>query len=183
MNTSLTIGNQVDGKFCRVLYSNDGSSTMIQTSPGQTVYQILKKIFNKKQIPWYKCDLYYVDENNVVDQHVDSQVIGSKEICLVERCLFVLSLLPIAINVCVKASFKKTIGSVLKPIFESYQIKIPDCSIFLNTTNTSVNLLDFCSNLDNQNILVIHKNQTNRNYFSWLKFFKGKQKFLSLYLF
>lgn len=59
------MGNQVDGKFCRVLYSNDGSSTMIQTTPGQTVYQILKKIFNKKQIPWYKCDLYYVDENSV----------------------------------------------------------------------------------------------------------------------
>ena len=64
-NSSLTIGNQVDGKFCRVLYTNDGSSTMIQTSPGQTVYQILRKIFNKKQIPWYKCDLYYLNENNV----------------------------------------------------------------------------------------------------------------------
>lgn len=66
-NSSLTIGNQVDGKFCRVLYSNDGSSSMIQTAPGQTVYQILRKIFNKKQIPWYKCDLYYLNENNVRD--------------------------------------------------------------------------------------------------------------------
>lgn len=67
LNTSLTLSSQIDGKFCRVLYTNDGSSTMIQTTPGQTVYQILKKIFNKKQIPWYKCDLYYVDENSVSD--------------------------------------------------------------------------------------------------------------------
>ena len=65
LNASLTLGNQIESKFCRVLCSNDGSSTMIQTIPGQTVYQALKKIFIKKQIPWYKCDLYYVDEYNV----------------------------------------------------------------------------------------------------------------------
>lgn len=159
LNSSLS--QQLDSKYCRVLYSNDGSSTIIQTLPGQTVYQILKKIFQKKQIPWYKCDLYYVDEEIVVDQHVDSQLVGSKEICLVERSLFVLSLIPIAINVCVKASMKKPLSFILKPILDSYQIKTSDCAIFLNSTTILLNLADLCSSIDNQNVLVVHKTQAN----------------------
>lgn len=67
----------------------------------------------------------------MVDQYNDSQIIGSREICIVERCLFALSLVPIAINVCIKASFKKTVTSILKPILDSYQVKSSDCAIFL----------------------------------------------------
>ncbi len=53
----------MEGKFCRVLHND--SSTIIQTISGQTVYQCLSKIFIKKQIPWYKCDIYFHDEFNV----------------------------------------------------------------------------------------------------------------------
>ena len=50
-------------KFFRVIHND--SSTIIQTSSGQTVYQCLSKIFIKKQIPWYKCDIYFHDEFQV----------------------------------------------------------------------------------------------------------------------
>ena len=50
-------------KFCRVIHND--SSTIIQTLSGQTVYQCLSKIFIKKQIPWYKCDIYFHDEFQV----------------------------------------------------------------------------------------------------------------------
>ncbi|CAF0915606.1 unnamed protein product [Brachionus calyciflorus] len=153
--------NQLESKFCRVLCNNDGSSTMVQPVPGQTVYQTLSKIFHKKNIPWYKCDLYFVGDYKAVDQNMDSHVLCSKEICLVERSLFVLSLIPIAINLCVKANMKRTLGSVLQPILDYYQIKTLNCGIFLNPGNLSVNLNDSCSSIDGQHILVVHKQQSN----------------------
>lgn len=66
MNTSTALSNQFDGKFCRVLCNNDGSSTMIQAIPGRTVFQALSKIFMKKNVPWYKCDLYFVEDYQVI---------------------------------------------------------------------------------------------------------------------
>ena len=104
---------------------------MIQASSGQTVYQALAKIFSKKGVPWYKCDLYFVGDYSIIDSQADAQMLGSKEICLVERCLFVISLIPIAINLCVKANMKKTIASVLQPILDSYQIKSNIVTIYL----------------------------------------------------
>lgn len=65
LNASLTLSNQMECKFCRVIHND--SSTIIQTSSGQTVYQCLSKIFIKKQIPWYKCDIYFHDEFQVVN--------------------------------------------------------------------------------------------------------------------
>ena len=59
-----SLSNIIENKYCRVL-CNDGSSTMIQVSPGMTVYQALTKIFAKKQIPWYKCDIYFVSDYQV----------------------------------------------------------------------------------------------------------------------
>ena len=53
----------MEGKFCRVLHND--SSTIIQTTSGQTVYECLSKIFIKKKIPWYKCDIYFHYEFNV----------------------------------------------------------------------------------------------------------------------
>lgn len=47
--------NQIENKYCRVLCSSDGSSTMIQVISGQTVYQALNKIFIRKNVPWFKC--------------------------------------------------------------------------------------------------------------------------------
>lgn len=47
--------NQIENKYCRVLCSSDGSSTMIQVQSGQTVYQALSKIFIRKNVPWFKC--------------------------------------------------------------------------------------------------------------------------------
>lgn len=54
-------------KLCRVLCSNDGVSTVIQvpTNVTQTVIQALSKIYLKKQIQWYKCDLYFVNDYQV----------------------------------------------------------------------------------------------------------------------
>lgn len=65
MNASATLSNQFESKYCRVLCNNDGSSTMIQAIPGRTVFQALSKIFNKKNVPWYKCDLYFVGDYQV----------------------------------------------------------------------------------------------------------------------
>lgn len=131
LSLSGTLSNQIESKYCRVLCNSDGSSTMIQAIPGQSVYQALNKIFIKKNIPWYKCDLYFVGDYSQIDQQMDAQLLGSKEICLVERCLFVLSLIPIAINLCVKSNLKKTIGSILQPILDSYQIKTNNSLIYL----------------------------------------------------
>lgn len=66
-----------------------------------------------------------------VDQQMDAQVLGSKEICLIERSLFVLSLIPIAINLCVKANLKKPISTIIQPILDFYQIKLEKCTIYL----------------------------------------------------
>lgn len=62
---------------------------------------------------------------------MDAEMISSKEICLVERCLFALSLTPIAINLCIKASYKKCIGVILQPILDLYQIDTSECAIYL----------------------------------------------------
>jgi hypothetical protein len=62
---------------------------------------------------------------------MDAEILASKEICLVERCLFALSLIPIAINLCVKTSFKKCIGVILQPILNFYQIDTSECAIYL----------------------------------------------------
>jgi len=161
MNTSTALSNQFDGKFCRVLCNNDGSSTMIQAIPGRTVFQALSKIFMKKNVPWYKCDLYFVEDYQPVDQQMDAQVLGSKEICLIERSLFVLSLIPIAINLCVKANLKKPISTIIQPILDFYQIKLEKCTIYLNSANMILNLNDLCSTIDGQHVLIAHKNQTN----------------------
>lgn len=59
------LSSQIEGKFCRILCSNDGSSSMIQPLPGQTVYQAMNKILSKKNIPWYKSDLYFVGDYTV----------------------------------------------------------------------------------------------------------------------
>ncbi|CAF0758450.1 unnamed protein product [Brachionus calyciflorus] len=159
---SITLTNIIESKFCRVLCSNDGSSSVIQPLPGQTVYQVLSKIFTKKNIPWYKCDLYFVEDYSPIDPNMDAQVLGSKEISLVERSLFALSLIPIAINLCVKANMKKTIGSILQPILDFYQIKNTNCGLFLqNSGNCPLNINDLCSSIDGQHILVVHKQQAN----------------------
>jgi hypothetical protein len=62
---NLTISEQ--HKLCRVLCTYDGVSTVIQLSNTNslTVYQALAKIYNKKHINWYKCDLYFVDDHQV----------------------------------------------------------------------------------------------------------------------
>jgi hypothetical protein len=62
---------------------------------------------------------------------MDAQHLGSKEICLVERCLFIISLIPISINLCVKSNLKKSIHSTIQPILEFYQIQTNNCSIHL----------------------------------------------------
>ena len=76
LNASLTLGNQVEGKFCRVIHND--STTIIQAIVGQTVNQCLTKIFIKKQIPWYKCDLYFNDEfhvNFIFTKYFESKVL------------------------------------------------------------------------------------------------------------
>lgn len=93
---------------------------------------------------------------------MDSQSLGSKEIYLEERCLFALSLIPIAINICVKANLKKSINSVLQPILDSYQIKNTNCAVYLNSANYTLNLSELCATIDNQHVLVVHKHQSNR---------------------
>ena len=112
-------------------------------------------------------------------------MIGSKELCLVERSLFALSLIPIAINLCIKANYKKTIISILQPILDSYQIKTSNCVIYLvncpsekvvndekasnyglhfkNSAGCLLNMNDLCSSIDNQHVLIVHKHQSNRN--------------------
>lgn len=97
---------------------------------------------------------------------MDSQSLGTKEIYLEERCLFALSLIPIAINICVKANLKKPISAILQPIFDYYQIKLSNCAIYLNSANYTLNLADLCSTIDCQHVLVVHKNQSNRNILS-----------------
>ena len=97
-----------------------------------------------------------------VDQQMDSQALGTKEIYLEERCLFALSLIPIAINICVKANLKKSINSVLQPILDSYQIKNTNCAVYLNSANYTLNLSELCATIDNQHVLVVHKHQSNR---------------------
>lgn len=52
-------------KLCRIFY-NDGSSTMIIVKPGETCYQVLNKIIAKKNIPWFKCDIYFVGDYQVI---------------------------------------------------------------------------------------------------------------------
>ena len=122
-------------KLCRVLCSNDGSSTVIQVQPslnnGTTVLQALAKIYHKKQISWYKCDLYFVSDYLPIDPYGEAIQLCSKEIYLEERCMFVLSLIPIAINLCVKANYKRTIQSVLQPILDLYQISSSNCAVYL----------------------------------------------------
>lgn len=118
---------------------------------------------------------------------MDAQVLGSKEICMIERCLFVLSLIPIAINLCVKASLKKPIVSILQPILDFYQIKTEKCAIYLvkkntfannsslkihidesiqtikNSAGVTLNLNELCSTIDGQHVLIVHKHQASRN--------------------
>ncbi len=65
LNEDLTNANpnaslQLD-KLCRLFY-NDGSSTMIIVKPGETCYQFLNKILSKRNIPWFKCDIYFVGD-------------------------------------------------------------------------------------------------------------------------
>jgi hypothetical protein len=132
---------------------------MIQVIAGQTVYQALNKIFIKKNVPWFKCDLYYVGDYQSIDPQMDAQFLGSKEICLIERCLFVISLVPISINLCVKSNLKKSINSTIQPILEYYQIQTNTCVIHLNSGNFSINLKDPCSCIDNQHLLIVNKHQ------------------------
>lgn len=70
----------MEGKFCRVIHND--STTIIQAIAGQTVNQCLTKIFIKKQIPWYKCDLYFNDEFNVNFTYNKSNVLRALLISL-----------------------------------------------------------------------------------------------------
>lgn len=162
-SNNLIIGEQ--HKLCRVLCTNDGVSTVIQlpnNSNNLTVYQALAKIYNKKHINWYKCDLYFVDDHQLIDPYGDAiQLLSSKEIYLEERCLFVISLIPIAINLCVKANYKKTIQSIIQPILDMYQINLINCAAYLNSNASILNVSDFCSIIDNQHVFIVHKNQAN----------------------
>jgi hypothetical protein len=120
--------------------------------PGQTCHQVLSKFLEKKKLLWYKCDFYFIGDNQVfikffnliiqililnrkimkpIESYMDSQVLCSKEICIFERSLFILSLIPISINLCIKANKKKNINTVLQPIFDHYQIKSNNCLIYL----------------------------------------------------
>jgi hypothetical protein len=38
---------------------------MIMVIQGQTVYQVLNKILQKKNIPWFKCDIYHIGDYQV----------------------------------------------------------------------------------------------------------------------
>jgi hypothetical protein len=58
-------------------------------------------------------------------------MLGSKEITIAERSLFILSLIPIAINLLVKANKKKNINFVLQPILDRFQIKSNNSIIYL----------------------------------------------------
>lgn len=72
---------------------------------------------------------------------MDADVIASKEICLVERCLFALSLIPIAINLCIKANHKKCIGNILQPILDLYQVDTSECAIYLVSSSSSLSII------------------------------------------
>jgi hypothetical protein len=83
---------------------------------------------------------------------MDAQHLGSKEICLVERCLFIISLIPISINLCVKSNLKKSIHSTIQPILEFYQIQTNNCSIHL----VCIYLID--KNLDKYKLFIFNEN-------------------------
>jgi hypothetical protein len=151
----------LDARFCRIICKSDSSSTIVEINPNQSIYQNLTKIYNKKQIPWYKCDIYCADNNKYIDQQLDSSVIAAKDINLEEKCLIVLSLISIAINLCIKVKPTKMILTTLKPIFDMYQINLLDNLIYLNSTKCTLNLYETCAKLDNQHIFVIHKQQSN----------------------
>jgi len=146
---------------CRVICINDGSSTLVNPQAGQTVYQALAKFYTRKQILWYKCDLFFVQDYQPIDQQSDASQLINKEIYLEEGCLFVLSLTSIVINLCIKASFKKTIHAILQPIFDFYQINLAVSAIHLNDARAILNLNEPCSIIDNQHVLVVHKQQSN----------------------
>lgn len=61
-NPNLNI--QIENKLCKAYY-NDGSSTMIMVIPEQTCHQVLNKILEKKKLTWYKCNIYFLDDNQV----------------------------------------------------------------------------------------------------------------------
>ena len=127
---------------------------------GTTVIQALSKIYHKKQIPWYKCDLYFVNDHKPIDPYADALQLCSREVYLKERCLFIISLVPIAINLCVKANYKQTIQSIIQPILDMYQIGINTCNAYLNNYSI-LNLNDSCSVIDNQHVLIVNKHQAN----------------------
>ena len=80
---------------------------------------------------------------------MDADTIASKEICLVEKCLFALSLIPIAINLCIKANYKKCIGKILQPILDLYQVDTSECAIYLVIYPFNFNLKLIYFNLNN----------------------------------
>ena len=104
----------------------------------------------------------------LIDPYGDASQLCSKEIYLEERCLFVISLIPIAINLCVKANYKKTIQSILQPILDMYQINLNTCAAYLNSNASILNFADLCSVIDNQHVFIVHKHQSNRNLFYYL---------------
>jgi len=127
---------EISKSTCRVICLNDGSSTLVSPQAGQTVYQALSKFYTRKQIPWYKCDLYYVHDYQPIDQQSDASQLINKEVYLEEHCLFVLSLTSIVINLCIKASFKRNIHAILQPIFDFYQINLATSAIHLVIFNS-----------------------------------------------
>jgi hypothetical protein len=153
----------IDSKFCRVGSSCEGSTSLIPVQSGMQVYQTLLKIFNRKQLPWYKFDIFMIDEQSqhLVDPYSDSIVLSGKEVLIEERCVFVLSLTSIVINLCIKTNYKKSIQSVIKPILDVYQISLSNSTIHLNSELGPLNLNETCAMIDNQHVLVIHKNQSN----------------------
>lgn len=38
---------------------------MIMITNGQTCHQVLSKALEKKKLPWYKCDIYFIGDNQV----------------------------------------------------------------------------------------------------------------------
>lgn len=154
----------IDPKFCRVgSSSSEGSTSLIPIQSGIQVYQALAKIFNRKQLPWYKFDIFIANEQSqhLIDPYSDSIVLSGREVLLEERCVFVLSLTSIVINLCVKTNYKKTIQSVIQPILDIYQISLSNSTIHLNSELGPLNLNETCAMIDNQHVLVIHKNQSN----------------------
>ncbi|XP_050397325.1 regulator of G-protein signaling 12 isoform X3 [Patella vulgata] len=154
--------NEGQFKFCRVIMP-DGSTTVVCAKPGQTTRSVLGKLCEKRSLSIASVDVFLLGCDKPLDLSEDISLLGSKEVIIERRVLFRMDL-PNKKSIGVKAKPNRTIRDVFKPILNKYGYRVDQVGVQLSGGSDFLDLEVLVSEVDNQRIIIISKEDLNGYY-------------------